>query len=132
MASYRLRWTYGGKIVVDPNSSSSSSCSGGGTVAFLFHLPKPFPLIVPEGPGGSSCNLTEGINGLCLSSFRVVGCDGTYRVVSSMVIVGDAIAIPDFVVVLVLEIEITMLRKKLSSSLAVENNNFSLECSWIN
>ena len=50
----------------------------------------------------------------------------------SMIIVGDSITIPDFVVVLVLEIKITMLCKKLSSVLAVADTNLSLECSKMN
>ena len=104
--SDRLGGTYGGSIVAEPNSSSSYGC--GSTSAFFFWLSEHFLIGVPYKPGGSSLNLNVGKNGTYLASI-VIACGGTYTIVSSIMGVGDAITTPYSAVVLVLEIEITML-----------------------
>ena len=57
---------------------------------------------------------------------------GTYMTVSSIMSVGDAVEIPDYLTVLVLEMEITILCGKNTSDLAVVEGNLSLECSRMN
>ena len=61
-----------------------------------------------------------------------MACNGTYLAMYSIMRVGDAIAIPNFATVLVMEIEITMLYGKLTLALALVDNNISLEFSRMN
>ena len=129
-ASYRLGGTYGGIIVIDVDSSTSSRGVGAG--AFFFQLLECFPVVVPNRPGRSGHNLTIGINGTCSIYSVAATCSGTYPVVSSIMRVGDAVAISDFATAIVLEIEITMLYGKLTPTLTLANNNISLECNKMN
>ena len=57
---------------------------------------------------------------------------GTYQELSFIMDVSDVVVTLDSTTVLVLEIEITMLYGKLTSALALTDNNISLECSRMN
>ena len=101
-------------------ASSSSIISA--EMDFFLRVPKFF--FVDE-LGGSGRNLTLGMNRTCSVSIPSPSCGGTYLVVSSIMSIGDTVSMTDSVGVLVLEIKITMLCRKLDFSLAIAENNFS-------
>ena len=106
----------------------SSSCSGV-VGSFFFRLLDHFPI---DGPGRFGLNLTSGMNGICSTSLATMAYGGTYMTVSSIMSVGDAVTIPDYATVLVLEMEITILCGKNTLDLVVVEGNLSLECSRMN
>ena len=72
------------------------------------------------------------MNGICSYSSATMTSGGTYPAMSSIMGVVDAVTTLDFVIVPVLEIEITMLYGKPTSSYVVADNNLSLECNRMN
>ena len=124
MAPYFLSGRYGGTIFIEPDSSSSSGGASAG--AFFFRFIEHFPIDVPDGPSGSVLNLDVRINGTCSSSSIATTYDGTYPTVSSRMGVCIVLATLDSAIVLVMQIKITILNGKLTSSLAYADNNLSL------
>ena len=85
--------------------TAASSSFGSGDVVFLWLLDR----FLFDVPGGSSHNLTLGMNGICLACSTTMTISGEIVVVSSMMGIGEGISMHDFATVLVLEIEITII-----------------------
>ena len=119
---------FGGISSVSLISATASSSSDSGVATFLRLLDR----FLFDVPGGFGCNLTSGMNVVCSVSYVTMDCGGIYPTVSSIMSFGDAIATPDSATVLVLEIKITMLYVKITSTLALVDNNISLRCNRMN
>ena len=112
-------------MLTDPSSSNFSS----GGASFL-HLLDTFLFDVS---GGSSRNLTSGMNGIYSTYSATMACGGIYVVMYSIMGITKGVLVPYYETIIVLEIEMTILFEKSPWLLQLQTQQLNvLRCNRMN